>query len=121
MLRELSDQVVSWQEAHGEMARDLVAQKMRVAELRTEHDKLLSTIKDLMAKNQQHEQEKEEQQQQQPQSRQRRQRQSLPQDLSRVRHSFTKESSRSSKKETSTTGKSRMGFLGRLKTPRNRD
>jgi electron transfer flavoprotein alpha subunit len=122
VLRELSDQVVSWQDAHNELSRDLVAQKMRVAELQTEHDKLIAIIKDLVFKNQQHQQEKEEQQHQQQQPRQRQQQQSLPQEVSRVRRSFSrKESSSSSKKEGPSTGKMRMGFLGRLKTPRNRD
>lgn len=113
VLRELSDTVVSWQEAHGEVSRELVAQKMRAAELQTEHDKLIAMIKDLMAKERQHQEAAEQ----------------LQATLSRksssrlrgARSLVKKEGQGGEKKDGPVSTKSKISFLGRLKTPRNRD
>jgi hypothetical protein len=54
--RALSDEVVAWQNAHGEVSRDLVAANLRVAEdamlieeLKAEQDKLRATLKSMQA------------------------------------------------------------------------
>jgi hypothetical protein len=54
VMRELSDRVVEWQLAHQDVSRGLVGANMRMAELQTEHDRLTSVIKNLMAQNEQH-------------------------------------------------------------------
>lgn len=50
VMRELSDQVVAWQLAHGDVSKDLVAANMRLAELQTEHDQLVGLVKSLSCK-----------------------------------------------------------------------
>jgi hypothetical protein len=92
VMRELSDKVVEGQETLKEISSELVAQKIRAAQLQTEHDNLISIIKDLVAK-----QEK--------------------QDNARSGKLPTGKKATGSGVST----KRGIGFLNRLKTPRNRD
>jgi hypothetical protein len=91
VMRELSDKVVEWQDMHGAVERDLITANMRIAELQTEHDKLVGVVKSLMASQQQ---------------------QRL------VDESVRSNGSRNNAPGTAKAAK-RVGFLGRLKTPRN--
>lgn len=94
MTRALSDEVVAWQNAHGEVSRDLVAANLRVAEdamlieqLKADHDKLRSLVKGM-----------------QTQQGQGNQRDGRDTPATPGRNS---------------QGKGRLGFLGRLTTPRH--
>jgi hypothetical protein len=109
-MRELSDKVVEWQEAHKDISGELVAQKIRAAQLQTEHDNLRRMIRDLMAKQSQ-----TEQAQAQAQARV-----SGPQTIPKLPKVPMGRKAASSA-NAGPTSKTRIGFLGRLKTPRNRE
>lgn len=47
VMRELSDRVVEWQQAHQDVSRTLVAANLRIAEVQTEHDRLTAVIRTL--------------------------------------------------------------------------
>ena len=137
-MRELSDKVVEWQELHKEVSQELVAQKLRAAQLQTEHDKLIGMIKELMAAQKAQEQQLSNSsktarlqigrrsnngQKSTPSQPQRSSSAALPS------HSMAlplptsggKASAGPSRSASGSTSKGRMGFLHRLKTPRNRD
>jgi septal ring factor EnvC (AmiA/AmiB activator) len=133
VMRELSDKVVEWQESHKEISGELVAQKLRAAQLQTEHDNLRHMIKDLMAKQAQMQAEGWA-----PAAPAAEKSRSLPRAPKKGKEEREGPSSRVKQgsgtklggagvsrppqvRGSGPTSKGRIGFLGRLKTPRNRD